>query len=164
MAKSVNIDTPSPSLDKDLQDQIAMQNARETKQILMKQGANILVFSQDEIVRSTASTSYVLQDNLRQAFYSNGGLLEIDFKTVAFVNLLAMFVQLKIDGQEVDETVFESAVGATGSIYLKYRANLNAGNHIMDVGIRVNGGTGYLGRDSSSVTVPTTTWITETLI
>lgn len=164
MAKTVNIDAPNPALPEDIQAQIAMQNARETKQILMKQGVTLLVYQQDSTIRSTASTAYVQQESLRQAFATNGGFVDIDFKTVAYVSVLALFAQLVIDGQQVDETLFDAGIGASGCIYLKYRGALNAGNHVLNIAIKVNGGTGYMGRSISGTAVPTTLWVTETIL
>lgn len=144
MAKLVNIDTPNTDLPQDVQDQIAVQNVRETKQILARQGVTKIVDWYSDNTATTITSTTALVSYHQEAFATNGQYTEIKFRAQCWVSggdvgILAMY----LDGAQVDALV----CGSTGTVTtnvgmqtLEYSAVLSAGKHQVNILAAVTAG------------------------
>lgn len=159
MAKTVNIDTPNPELPADVQAQVAVQNARETKQILMKQGTGHLVNITLTSTLAAANGAYVSWASLTSAISTSGGFVRITFKTTvtktAFNN---GYVRIYLDSVERDVIQVASTADWIGPVELYFEGTLVAGKHVVEIQTKTDGGSFTLG------TQKTTLSVTETIL
>lgn len=142
MAKLVNIDTPNPALPKDVQDAIAMQNARETKQILAKQGVNELISKDTTDSKAFTAASWVDWEIFTLAFATSGGYVEITFRTNFSKDANNNgYMKLLVDDKEMDNLRVASTALTIVPGLLLYRGNLESGKHVIKIQALCTGGT-----------------------
>lgn len=140
MPKAVAIDTYSKDLPEEVQEKILRDNAKETKIILQKQGANQLLSVEDSQSFSTTTSTFRSYIAFEKAFATSGGYVSINFKTTMRVTNSSVYgcVRLNVDGEILDAAqAGQDSIAGNPQIYfpvrLFYGGILKPGKHILKI-------------------------------
>lgn len=166
MAKTVNIDTPNPELPDDIQAQVAAQNARETKQILMKQGINLVFQKETTTPFQLASSAITTKlEAWEAALATSGGFIEFEFvTTVSYDATNNVQIRITVDGNTT--TSYSRTQKTSGNvsdistIRVKWKGYLVAGNHLFQVFFNSGGGNATFSAGSNTTEMT----VTETIL